>query len=350
MKKTLCILKSFLHDSSSLIMSSLLLLLLSSCHNNDVHKAKLQIKCDNMQPQEIKIKNYSKALFSLDTANFAEGLKMIQKDYHVFLNGDIDNPKVVSYLKDFVTDTFCIGINAMAEKKFSDTKQLAKDIKSVCQHFHYYYPDVRLPEETYVYVSGIDYEIPPVMVYDEGILVSCDYYLGNDDNIYDYIGMPRFRSMRCQPAYISRDLAESIYSSYVNIDRRQKDVLTEMVNIGKKLYFIEAMNPAMHDSVLMGYSSKQIQWAENYEADVWASIVGNNMLYSNSMDAFRTFFGDAPFTQAFSNEAPARLGEYIGLQIIRSYMTNNDVSLRDMMDDKDVQRIFQMSQYKPRKK
>ena len=113
------------------------------------------------------------------------------------------------------------------------------------------------------------------------------------------------------------------------------------------MYFIEAMNPALPDSVQMGYSSKQTQWAEQYEADVWAAMVGNNMLYENDMMTFRNFFGDGPFTQAFSKEAPARLGEYIGLQIIRSYMMHNEVSLQDMLRNNDVQQIFQNSQYKP---
>ena len=97
----------------------------------------------------------------------------------------------------------------------------------------------------------------------------------------------------------------------------------------------------------MGYTSKQTQWVQQYEADVWASVVGDNMLYANDMMVFRNFFGDAPFTQQFSREAPARLGEYFGLQIIRSYMTHNDVSLQDLLKNKDSQQIFQDSQYKP---
>ena len=122
-----------------------------------------------------------------------------------------------------------------------------------------------------------------------------------------------------------------------------------MIKAGKQLYFIEALNPSLPDSVLLGYSSKQMNWAEQYEGDVWASIIGNQMLYANGAEIFRNLFGDAPFTQAFSSGSPARLGEYIGLQIIRSYMNNNDVSLQEMLNDNDILRIFQASQYKPRK-
>lgn len=332
----------------TIILCMILTLTMTSCQKTDSHKTKLKVRYDNLEPQNIEIKNYANALFSIDTSNFAEGLKSIQKDFSLFLNGDLNDPYAVNYLKDFATDTFCLRLNDMAGNSFPDNKKIIHDIRSVCQHLKYYYPNIDIPNTAYLYISGIDYDMPAVMILDDGIVISMDFYLGNDNNIYDYVGMPRFRSLRCQPDYISRDLAESIYSSYIARNSNRRDVMSEMINAGKRLYFIEAMNPSLPDSVLMGYSSKQMQWAQLYESDVWASVVGNNMLYSNEVEVFRTLFGDGPFTQAFSNEAPSRLGEYIGLQIIRSYMKNNDVNLQNLMNNDDLQKIFQASQYKPK--
>ena len=319
---------------------------LSSCVKTKTYKDKLQVHHENLEPQEIVVKKYNEALFSIDTADFAEGLKSIKDDYMVFLGGDLNNADAVAYLKACAVDTFCIRLNDLVEKKFSDDRALKKEIKSVYQRMNYYYPGIMIPE-TYLYVSGVDYEIPAVMIQPDAVLISLDYYLGNDDGIYDYIGMPRYRSLRCQPSYITRDLAQAFYDNMYVRRAAKKDVLSEMINVGKQLYFIEAMNPALPDSVLFGYSSQQAQWAQQYEADVWAAIVGNNMLYANDMMAFRNFFGDAPFTQAFSRESAPRLGEYIGLQIIRSYMTHNDVTLQELMKNNDLQQIFQDSQYKP---
>lgn len=330
-----------------IIVSLIFSLALLSCHKTNTYKDKLEINYENLEPQEIIVKEYNKELFSIDTAVFVEGLKSIKDEYQIFLGGDLDDKEAVNYLKAFVADTFCIRINKMAEEKFSDIRDLKKEIKSVYQRLHYYYPDIEIPD-TYFYVSGIDYEMPAVMILPDGVLISLDYYLGNEDKIYDYIGMPRFRSLRCQPSYITRDLAQSFYNSYIYRQVNQKDILSEMINAGKQLYFIEAMNPSLPDSVLLGYSSKQTAWVEHYESDVWASLIGNDLLYANGLEMFRSFFGDGPFTQSFSQEAPARLGEYIGLQIIRSYMTNNDVSLQELMMNNDLQQIFQDSQYKPR--
>ena len=306
----------------------------------------MQVHYENLEPQEIVVKKYNEALFSIDTANFAEGLKSIKDDYKVFLGGELDNEEAVEYLKAFATDTFCVRLNEMVQKKFSDDRELMNDIKSVYQRLNYYYPGIEIPE-TYFYVSGVDYSIPSVMIQPGAVLVSMDYYLGNDSKIYDYIGMPRYRSLRCHLAYITRDIAQAFYDNYFAVSASKKDVLSEMINVGKRLYFIEAMNPVLPDSVLLGYSSRQTQWASQYEGDVWASLVGNDMLYTNDIMTSRSLFGDAPFTQMFSNESPGRLGEFIGLQIVRSYMTHNDISLQDMMKITDVQQIFQNSQYKP---
>lgn len=331
------------------VLAILFTLIVTSCQNDKTYKNKLQVHYEHLDPQEIIIKDYAKALFSLDTSNFAEEIRNIQNDFPVFLEGDLNDIGAVNYLKGFATDTFCIRINNMVEKKFPNTNKLSKDIKSVYQIFNYYYPNIKLPDETYFYVSGIDHNIPSVMVMPNGILISTDMYLENENNIYDYIGMPRYLSQRCNPSYITRDLADALYNTFIYKKQYQKDVLTDMINAGKRLYFIEALNPSLPDSILMGYTSKQTKWAEQYEGDIWASIVGNNMLYAKNAETFRSLFGDAPFTQAFSNESPARLGEYIGLQIIRSYMTNNDVSLQEMLNNNDIQQIFQTSQYKPRK-
>ena len=115
---------------------------LSSCVKTKTYKDKLQVHHENLEPQEIVVKKYNEALFSIDTANFAEGLKSIKDDYMVFLGGDLDNADAVAYLKAFAVDTFCIRLNDLVGKKFSDDKALLKEIKSVYQRMNYYYPGI----------------------------------------------------------------------------------------------------------------------------------------------------------------------------------------------------------------
>ena len=150
---------------------------------------------------------------------------------------------------------------------------------------------------------------------------------------------------------LDQRIAEHIYIVLVIYkEKMSSNVLSEMVEEGKRYYFIEAMDPSLPDSIILGYSAAQMDWAVNSEGELWASVVGNNMLYSNGYEQRRLLFNDGPFTAAFSDKSPSRLGDFIGLQIVRSFMTNNDVSLNELLTMTDAQDIFQRSRYKPPKR
>ena len=112
-------------------------LLFVSCDNTTSYKKKLQINNKNLEPQSLVVKSYNEALFSVDTHNFVNELKLIQKEYPAFLNGDLDDPEVIDYIRNFVTDTFCVRLNMMVEDRFSDKSSLDKEIKDVYQRFKY---------------------------------------------------------------------------------------------------------------------------------------------------------------------------------------------------------------------
>lgn len=318
-----------------------------SCSKSDSYKKKLNVNCKNVEPRQLEIMEYNKALFSIDTADFETGLQSIRPQFSALLGDTLETSDIL-FIKNFVTDTFAMRINELVEETFHNLEIVSNKVKDVYQHLRYYYPEVTLPP-TFTYVSGINFDNGPVMISPEAVMISLDFYLSNKDFVYDKVGMPRYVSRRCQPASLSKDLAESLYYTYCHDNIKNKNVMMEMIARGKKHFFIEAMEPSMNDSVLLGYSSRQMEWAQDNEGEVWATIVGNNMLYANSFEQYRVLFNDGPFTAAFSENAPARLGDFIGLQIIRSFMSNNDESLRQLMEMTDYQDILQRSRYKPRK-
>lgn len=329
-----------------LIWVFVLVLVGVSCSKSAGYKKKLDVPYQKMEPKEVEIVEFNKALFALDTANFEEKYRAIIPLFSDFLIDDPDEAEI-GYMKSFVMDTFVLRINEIVEETFPDKALLEDEIRSVYQHYRYYYPEW-MPLPTYTYVVGYYYN-RPISISDECVMIGLDFYLSNKDLVYDQIGFPRYRSRRMQPVALTRDLAEEFYYHTYGNKVSQKSVLAEMVEQGKKLYFIEAMNPSLPDSVILGYSRQQMEWAEDNEGAVWAAVIGNNMLYNNVLDHRRALFNDGPFTAAFGNDSPARLGEYLGLQIVRSFMTNNDVMLTEFMEMTDYQDILQKSQYKPRK-
>jgi uncharacterized protein YjaZ len=110
------------------------------------------------------------------------------------------------------------------------------------------------------------------------------------------------------------------------------------------------MIPSTADRLKIGYSEAQYNWILKNEQHVWAAIIENRLLYTTDGQLIRAFMADGPFTAEFSRESPARLGEWIGWQIVRRYMANNDaVSLAALMAEKDAQKILTLSRYKPEK-
>ena len=323
-----------------------LVLIMAACQDKaPAYKAKLDIK---PEPYDLEFDRYEEVLFNLDTADFQNELMKIQDHYQVFLGGDLTDAEAVNYLKDFAIDPFSIVLYNKVKAAFPDLKQVEPIVEEVMTHFHYYYPEVSLPTKAFTCVTGVTADVPAVQIIDDAMVISLDWYLGNDE-VYDQIGMPRYMALRRNVPTLAEDVAKALYENYVYQWRKQGQILDEMVYNGQVDFFIEAMCPTMPDSVLLGYSSKQWQWAVDNEGTVWADIVGNRRLYDSNLNAYMMFFGDGPFTQAYSNDAPSRLGEFFGLNIVRSYFSNHDISLQDLMKQSDMQGLFQESGYKPRK-
>ena len=298
---------------------------------------------------ELEFHRYEEALFSLDTSIFQEELMAIQDQYQPFLAGDLTNPFAVKYLLDFVEDTLSVSLYEKVKIAYPDLSEVQDMVSGVYRRFNYYYSEIKLPTQIYTCVSGINPEVPPVLFVDDALVISLDWYLEGDD-IYERIGMPEYIARRLGKAVLAKDLGQALYQYYVQNVPKRNNLLEEMVEAGRMCFFVEAMAPLMDDETLLGYTSSQLQWAEDFEGDLWADMVGSQCLYSSDLEVYRTFLADGPFTNEFSHEAPARLGEFIGLHIIRSFMeANSNVTLRELEEENDLQSIFQNSKYKPRK-
>jgi len=75
------------------------------------------------------------------------------------------------------------------------------------------------------------------------------------------------------------------------------------------------------------------------------------MLYDTDQKLIPRFINPAPFSKFYleiDNESPGRVGAWIGWQMVRSYMANNEVSLAQLLKT-DAKEVFEKSKYKPKK-
>lgn len=127
------------------------------------------------------------------------------------------------------------------------------------------------------------------------------------------------------------------------------NLLDNMVQKGKLMYLVDAMLPAMEDSLKIGYSRQQLEWCKMNEAQMWTHIIEKKMLYSSKrMDIVR-YINNAPSTSGFPNASPGRAGVWIGWQIVRKYMEEHpETTLSELMSNTDYQKILNDSGYNPR--
>lgn len=69
----------------------------------------------------------------------------------------------------------------------------------------------------------------------------------------------------------------------------------------------------------MGYSDKQAQWCKENEAEIWKQLIGKKHLFNTESMLINKYIEPAPFVSVLHQDAPGRLGRWIGLQIIKAY-------------------------------
>src|SRR5690606_18843066 len=103
-----------------------------------------------------------------------------------------------------------------------------------------------------------------------------------------------------------------------------------MIYYGKELYLKDLLLPEHTDAEKIGYTPEQIGWSEENESYIWTYLVEEKLLYDTNSKLPNRFINPAPFSKFYleiDNESPGMIGRWIGWQIVRSFMKNNDVPL-----------------------
>jgi uncharacterized protein YjaZ len=126
-------------------------------------------------------------------------------------------------------------------------------------------------------------------------------------------------------------------------------VINRIVYEGKILYLQKALLRQTPDSVLTGYTQAQLDWCEVNEAEMWAKMIEDQLVYSESEDDLNHMTMDAPFTPGFPRESPGRAGVWVGYRIVQSYMEQYpSTTFEQLMELNDGQSFLTRSKYKPK--
>ena len=113
---------------------------------------------------------------------------------------------------------------------------------------------------------------------------------------------------------------------------------------------MDAMLPDTHDSIKIGFTKEQLDFCKKNEAHIWSLFIDKNLLFSTEQSKYLKYINEGPTTNGLPKESPAMLGVWVGWQVVKKYMNDNPtITLKQLMEEKDSQKILTKSKYKPQK-
>lgn len=315
------------------LLLGLVLLTLTSCHTKSDREAAIA-----EIPIAFKIERFERAFAKAKPADLPE----LKAEYPFLFPKQYPDSLWVAKMQDSIQRE----INREVRKAFPDLKTQKTGLTHLFQHLSYYFDNFKVPR-VITLTSGVDYH-NKVIVTDSLVLISLDVYLGANHKFY--YGLQRYLADDFIPSQILPDVAEQYAEHYVPAPS-SRAFIDYMVYYGKLLYLKERLLPQTPKYSIIGYTAKELTWADNNERQIWGYFIEHKSLYKTDPDLRRDFLDMGPFTKfglVLDSQSPAQLGQYIGWHIVRQYMANHeDTSLQELLK-MDNTTLFKASNYKPK--
>ena len=335
-------------DTAKSILFFISLRLLCGCGN------KYQYIPRDIEAVKVEIVRFDSAQLGVRPDSVKQDIEQLYADYElfmpIFVEGILGLPtEDTAYLCEmyaqFLTDTVMgfAQTNAKAQAVFANVDSLQEALNDGFSRLHYLYPEWEIPK-VYFFVSGFN---SSVMYYDNVMGVGIDMYLGSEYPYYNQV-VYDYQKQTMRKACVAGDVM-SIYLAYnIPYNSKYNRLLEQMIFRGKQLFLLSQLLPNEPAWEVIGYSKEQWDWCEKYEQAIWNRIMEKRDLFKTESMVLSSYINDGPFTAEVTQESPGRLGQWVGWRIVESYLHNNkSVTLNELMNETDAQKILEQSFYKP---
>ena len=318
-----------------------------ACHNDP-----LKINISSIR-EEVPVIRYDKELYNLGTNPSAEEINKFYERYPEFTDlftwqiiriGDIRDSSGMHSITAFNNDTVVQKLAEIVDQQFNGLDEEVKKLVKAFKHYRYYFTDKKLPT-IYTCISDFNESV----FTSEGIVgISLDKYLGGSCKYYPLLGIPRYKLRKMISEMIPVDVMYCWGMTEFEISKEATSLLDHIIHEGKLWYFTEAMLPGTADTLLTGFTARQLKWCKGNEKEMWNYLIENKLLFSTKQMDIVRYINDGPTTNGFPPGSPSRTGAWLGRQIIRNYMKKNPgIGLAQLMQNTQYQDILNKSGYMP---
>lgn len=301
-------------------------------------KDKLEKEIENI-PMEVSIERFDKEFYESKIEDFSQ----VKAKYPFLFPYGVSDQEWLSKKQD----TLFAELYGEVMLQYKDLGTLPEDLTNLFQHIKYYFPQESDHKKVITVVSEVDVSAKAIYA-DTLALISLDTYLGEAHRFYK--GFPEYTRITFENSQILPDMAESFIIQKIP-GARNRTFLEAMIEKGKILYAKEMLLPNVPKENLISYSKDQLEWCKANEDQVWRYFVDNQLFFDTDSKLISRFIDPSPFSKFYldiDNESPGRIGAWVGWQIVRSFMENNNVTLQELLNT-NAKELFEKSKYKPKK-
>ncbi|WP_072880587.1 gliding motility lipoprotein GldB [Salegentibacter echinorum] len=289
-------------------------------------------------PMDFQLVRFDKKFAAATPQNLAK----LQEEYPFMFPAQFPDSLWVKKLNDTIQQE----LETEVQKAFPTFENEKTGLKKLFQHIKYYFPAFEAPRVITV-TSEVDYK-NKVILSEDYLFLSLDTYLGKEHRFY--IGIQEFLKKNFRKEQLLPDVANAYAEKYTP-RAQSRTFLSRMIYFGKLLFLKDKFIPEVDDREKIGYTKDELDWVKNNEAQIWRYFVENETLFDTDNKLNSRFLYPGPFSKfrlELDAESPARVGQYIGWQIVRKYMEEREISLQQLLKT-DAETIFNNANYKPKK-
>jgi len=232
------------------------------------------------------------------------------------------------------------------KKQFKDfEKEGEQKLSALFKNIKYYYSDFKAPEVVTI-VSG--FQAPDLVDGGKIILIGTDYYL---DSTATYLppknAFPVYLKRHMVRENLDSKIASLMANRFVGFDQSDQTIINRMILYGKLAYFVHTVLPCKAEANILEYTPKEWSGIEFNAYKIYTHFTQNELFYSTKKDDQRIYVDPRPNVVEIGDDCPGRIGQWLGYEIVKSYMKRNEIELTDLMQDTDHKKIFMQSGYKP---
>ncbi len=308
----------------------------------------------DIEAVEVEIVRFDNAQLAVRPDSVKQDIEQLYANYElfmpIFVEGILglqteDTAYLCEMYAQFLTDTVMgfAQTNTTAQELFANVDSLQEALNTGFSRLHFLYPEWEIPT-LYLFVSGFN---SSVMYYENIMGVGVDMYLGSDYPYYNQV-VYDYQKQTMRKACVAGDVLSMYLAYHISYNSKYNRLLEQMIFRGKQLFLLAQLLPNEPVWEVIGYSKEQWDWCEQYEQAIWNRIMQKRDLFKTESNVLSSYMNDGPFTAEVTQDSPGRLGVWVGWRIVDSYMRNNkDVTLRELMNENDAQKILEQSYYKP---